>query len=271
MNPIVQIKNIGIDENNALNYILSINLRIDGLSFIITEGEQIAKAECYEWQAKDWASTYNHFTQIHNQSSLLMLQFSKTLIFVQSKESSLVPSEFFDKDKVDFLLETYLGTKQFVGHYQKLKYTDAFLVFGVDRNLKKSIVNLFPKAELYHHSAFLIDQLLQSGKTNALAIHIGTQSFEIAAICNGQLVGHNNFEFQNIDEFMFFLLSFVTQNGLDPKTSELIIGGKLMMDSKIGMKLSAFFPQINSSRSKSSDPKLTAFDNLIKSTLLANS
>ena len=271
MNPIQQIAEAEFHIQNTEKYILSISLKADGLSFVILNGQKIVKGEIYEWQAKTWKSATDNFRLIFNKHSFFNSTFSKIIILIKSQECTLVPNKYFDKSKNQVLLETYLGKKNFIAKSQALKLEEVNMIYGISPDLDKLITLQFPKANIFHQSAILIDSALKSAThKETISLSISTQSFEIIGIKDNKLMGHNHFNFQSIDEFMFLLLSFIKQNNFNIEALELKLSGKILMTSKIGENLERFFPNINQIDNGNLTQKEIAFVELKSHTLLAN-
>jgi len=272
LNPIHKIINSSYDSQNVKSKILSINLRIDGLSFIILESEIIFKAECYEWQSKGWEYATEQFSLIFENNKVFQSEFKKSIIILKTKESTLLPSKFFDKNKEEIILKTLLGIDKFDTYSHNLKNAEAVLVSAVHTRLKSLIKERFPKAEIFNYSSIFIDEAIKlSIKKETLLLDIGQQSFEIVSTKFGRIVSHNYFDFITVDEFMFFLLSFVKQNKIDLEKTQLLISGKIALESSIGKSLKKYFHNIEQMQSDSKNDKEEAFAELKNYTLIANS
>ena len=272
MNPIHKIINSSYDSQNVKSKILSINLRIDGLSFVIMESEIIFKAECYEWQSKGWEYATEQIKLIFEKNTVFQSEFKKTIIILKTKESTLVPSKFYDKNKEAVLLKTLLGIDNFDTYSHNLKNAEAVLVSAVHPRLKSLIKESFPKVEIFNYSTIFIDKAIKlSTKKETLLLDVGQQSFEIAATRSGKIISHNYFDFITVDEFMFFLLSFVKQNNIDLERVQLLISGKIALESNIGKSLKKYFHNIEQMLSDSKNDKEEAFAELKNYTLIANS
>jgi len=272
LNPIHKIINSSYDSQNVKSKILSINLRIDGLSFVIMESDIIFKAEYYEWQSKGWKYATEQFHLIFENNTVFQSEFKKSIIILKTKESTLVPSKFFVKDKEADLLKTLLGIDNFDTSSHNLKNAEAVLVSAVYPELNSLIKERFPKSELFNYSSIFIDKAVKlSIKKEILLLDVGQQSFEIVFAKFGKIISHNYFDFITVDEFMFFLLSFVKQNNINLERIQLVISGKISLESSIGKSLKKYFHSIEQMQSDSKNDKDGAFAELKNYTLIANS
>jgi hypothetical protein len=268
LNPIYKIENTQLVADNKENT-LSINVRIDGFSFIVSNSGNIIKGEAYEWQAKDWSLTNTKIAEILNSVTVFNNSFARVVCIFNGADNCLIPNEFYSKRDEKSALETYLGKNNFEVFSSKLKAMPAHLVFGIEKTLFSLISKKFSNVIALSSSALNIDTALKEvDKRPTIKLKIVKQEFEVIALSDGKLIAHNFFQFQTADEFMFLLLSFVQQNSFNPETVHLKVKGKLLRDSKIGLKLDKYFKNIE--LEKTIDNKEAAFTTLLNYTQLAN-
>ena len=272
MNPIHKISNSNYDSQNVKSKILSINLRVDGLSFVIMESDSIMIAECYEWQSKDWEYATQQYKEVFFNNSIFKKEFKRVIIILNTVENTLIPIKFHDKSKETIVLKTLLGIDNFGTFSFKLKNEDAILLTAINNSLNELIHNVFPEFDLISYSSFFIDEAINySEKKDTVMLNIAQQSFEIINTKSKKIIAHNYFDFTTADEFMFFVLSVIKQNNIDIENIQLLLSGKISMDSKIGKSLEKYFPTIKQLQKVSANDKEAAFKELKKYTLIANS
>lgn len=268
MNPVQKIENTQSNSDNKQN-ILSINVRIDGLSFIVLNNNNLILAEAYEWQAKDWSFAATKVDEIIKAKAIPNNHFKSTFCFLQNTDTCLIPKAFYLESENKNALEIYLGKTGFDVFSVELNNAPIHLVFGVDNEISKLIKSKFPQVEFFHNSSFKIDSAINDTfELQIVEIDINKQCLEVIGLIDNKLVAHNYFQFQTVDEFMFLLLSFVKQNNFDTEILVLKVAGKLLMNSKIGVKLDKYFKKIEIK--KIAETKEAAFESLKKNTLLAN-
>lgn len=268
LDPIQKIENNQISTDNKEN-ILSINIDIDGLSFIVFNEKTIFIAEKYQWQAKDWSFAATKIIDIFAKNFIFSKTYKKTLCFFQNRDTCLIPNAFYLPSENKNALETYLGKKDLAVFSSKLSKFQIHLLFAVDNEISKFLKSKLPQVEFLHNSAFNIDNAYRNSLENQIIkLDIYKQYFEVIGLSNRKLIAHNYFEFQTVDEFMFLLLSFVKNNNFDTEELILKVSGELMMNSKIGIKLNKYFKNIKFEVITNSKEAL--FETLKKYTLLAN-
>lgn len=270
INPKYKILNKELTSVNASQYRMSINVKIDGLSLLIIDDENIINAFNYQWQTNSWDQALENISEIINNSNFIQYNFKASYIFIDSQESMMIPKDFYSITKQQTLLETYIGNKDFTAYSQKLNNTDSYLVFGVYNKLSNYLRKQLPRAKFYHNTAMNIENTLANNKfSSILSMNINSHSFEIIASKNSDLLAYNTFNYKTLDEFMFFVLSFVKQNNFDTNTVKLILNEPLLMTSSIALQLKKYFSKFVEYKSNRIKNEVV-FDTLIKNTISAN-
>jgi len=236
------------------------------------ESEIIFNAECYEWQNKDWEYATQQYKEVFSNNSIFKNEYKRVIVILNTRENTIIPIKYYDKSKETIVLKTLFGIDNFVTFSSKLKNEDAILSTAINNALNELLHNVFPKFDLFSYSSFFIDEAINSSeKKGTVMLNIAQQSFEIINTKSKKIIAHNYFDFTTADEFMFFILSFIKQNNVDIESIQLLLSGKISMDSKIGKSLDKYFPTIKQLQKVSVNNKEAAFEGLKKYTLIANS
>ena len=253
-----KVINREVNKVNAPQYRMSINLRIDGLSLLIIQSENVINAFDYSWQASDWNVCANNLREVFSIQAFRSYDFKSIDVFIESEHSTIIPNELFQKELKQDLLNTYIGNSEYTAHLYKLDNENATIIFGVHKGLEEIISKLLKSPVFYSSSAMFIDEALMNNKgAKSISLLINSNRFEIIANSENGLLGHNNFQYHTIDEFMFLLLSFVKQQGFDVNKVKLALYNDLVIGSEIDNQLK--------------NQKEEAFSTLIKYTIIANS
>ncbi len=235
------------------------------------DSTNIVNAEYYEWQPKNWKYATEQFKAIFSNNITFKNNFKRVVIIIKTIENTIIPIKFYNENENSRVLKTLFEINDFTTFSHKFKNEDAILISAIDISLNKLISENFPKSDIYCQSLLSIDKAISnSNNKSTLVVDIGQHSFEIFAVKLNKIVAHNYFEYGSADEFMFFILSFIKQNSIDQNKYQLLLGGQISMDSKIGKNLRKYFPTIEYMYNNSTTDKLTIFENLKRLTLFAN-
>ena len=272
LNPVHKIIKTSISLSNAINFTLSISIKINGFCFIISDNKNTINAADFVWRAKDWSVANANIKEILLKQELLKYKYKKVSVFIESEQTTLIPTEFYSISNQQSALDIYLGNTHFIANAQKLTNENAYLVFGIEKDILNTLKKSFIRAKYYHHSAFSIDTALKNkGNTQTITLRIAQNSFEVIASNKGSLIAHNNFSYQTIDEFLFLLISFVKQQGFDIAKVNLIISGQLLMTSEIGKQLNLYFSNIIGTKNLELKNEEIPFSIIINHSIIANS
>ena len=249
MNPVQKISNYEIAESAIETYILSINLRIDGLSFLIRNRQQEdLHMEQFEWlNVKDWNQSKKNLSDLLSSHALLKHNFAYVQIFIQSTESFLIPDSLFSESKIKSLYNTYYGiSNHFIFSTKMKKPTpNAHMVFGLDKEIVQVINNKWKQVSWYHYSAFYLNVCHErSRQTQEVFVKLQQNYFEVVALMDQKLNAHNYFEFSNAEEFIFNLLSFIRQIDFDTEKLQLHLEGKITLSSVLHQLVKKYIPNL---------------------------
>ena len=275
MNPVQKISLIDIAESAIEKYILSINLRIDGLSLLIqNEQKENIHMEYFEWlNVKDWNKTKENLSILLSEHSLLKLDFPNVNIYIQSKGTFLVPDVVFSSSELKPLYKTYFGIENHDIFTQELKSPapNANMVFGLAQDITH-IVNSKWKNIIWQHCSYfyLSNCILRSKENQEVFVRLQSNYFEVIAFENKKLNSHNYFEFSNAEEFIFNLLSSIRQIGFDLVKLQLHLEGQITTSSMLHQLVKKYVPNMQFEPHKSEKPE-DAFYELIQAVNYAHS
>ncbi len=245
MNAIQKIAIDEVEKSAIEKYFLSINLRIDGLSFLIRNQKGInIHMEAFEWlNVTDWEKSIKYVAQLMNEHDLLKLDFVNPLIFVQSTDCMLIPSDLYQESKNKMLYKQYFGIENHKLYSSSLKTIK--LLYGVDNRLAKSIDAKWKGCRWNHLShSFLENSMNESGAGQEVYLKFDNAYFEVVALKNREIEAHNYFGFSSSEEFLFNLLSFIKQIGFDVNALKIIASGKILKASPLHILLEKYIPNV---------------------------
>lgn len=244
---------ISISEVNSAfieKYILSINIRIDGLSFLIQNDQnENIHMEYFEWlNVQDWTKTKNNLAYLIENNELLSHQYGKVNVFIQSTNSFIVPNELHTQENESKIYRRYLGIESHNIFSHSLSNTSlkAHLVYGIDNEIYNLIKLKWDSINWLHFSHIYVDECLNTSN-NAQEVFVKIQSnyFEVVGTKNKALESHNYFEFSGAEEFIFNLLSFIRQSNFDINVLDLHLSGKIQSSSKLHQLVTKYIPNVH--------------------------
>ncbi len=163
--------------------------------------------------------------------------FQSVSVAYVNRKSTLVPKPLFDNTlKEQFLtFNISLGEEEEVLS-DSLKNTAAVNVYAIPVSIHKAVKRLFPNARMVHFSSVLLDSLVLQNKNTPvprLICHVQSAQFELINVDNGKLIYYNSFEYQTIEDLIYYVLFVCEQLKRSPEEVELLVVGEVEKKSAL--------------------------------------
>ncbi len=208
------------------DYELSISIRRDGFSFLITHKQDvmaysyvIAVGEGREAAFKDFLA-----------QDILQPEFKSVSIIIVSPKYTLVPKKFYD----DTLLDKYVAMNfeksenESIITYESVN-TDAVLLFPIETTFWAMCRLAFKKNEIVSYVPHVAPTLEANCKSRKekLCVSVENSFFTALFIKGKELRFCNAFEFHNVNDFLFYVMNIFEQLHLNPLEVEVELSGKI--------------------------------------------
>jgi len=103
-------------------------------------------------------------------------------------------------------------------------------------NINNFIYDAFGEFTFKHFSTILIDELVKIENNSSFTkvyAHISTEHFEIVAVENGKLKLYNTFEYNNAEDFIYYILFTLEQLNYDPEKIDVVLIGNISKDDSL--------------------------------------
>ncbi len=229
---------------------LSILVSLYGLSFMLKNKGTIKHFE-YHFDKLNPIALESKLINIIKERPILQEPFSKVTLIHHNNLNTLVPQEFFNpdtlKDYLKFniqLLDNDFAAFDTIGSYQT---NNIYLPFV---NINNVFLDYNESITYFHSgSIFLekIDKILK--KRNELSLYevfvnIYPNDFQVAIFINEKLYLYNHFDYQDIDEFLYFLFFAIESVKVDEKKTKYTILG-VLENNDIVKNLKDFTPNVS--------------------------
>ena len=154
-----------------------------------------------------------------------------SIIFFQNP-STLVPYDFFDKQRLDDYLNLYFKKPNAeIVIYDKLIDQEKINVYSVPKKIYDIIDKLDIDFNIFHYNSLLIKKVLNlsSNKkfSKQLFIHLHFNAMDIFLVENKSLLFYNRFVIKKQNDFMYYLFFVIEQFDLGPLQFEIVFLGKI--------------------------------------------
>ena len=236
-----------IDETFDLNYtseyILSIQVSLDGFSFsILNTAQNKVVYLCHQdIFATEPDFQYKKLKSIYKESDLLELPYKKTrLYFSIPEKTTLVPVKLFKTDTATELYGLTFGLdKQTEVQSRYLPCLDAFAVFGIQKSILGILQEKHPGIEI--QNAIKLSACFANDDKQTLKVSVLRKHLMILSVHTG-LHYYNCFYHENENDMLFYILA--AAKSLDEEPSTIIMDGMVNKHSEIYHRLRQYFADV---------------------------
>ncbi|MCU4175286.1 DUF3822 family protein [Carboxylicivirga sp. N1Y90] len=219
------------DESITTSYFLSIRSSSDGLSFSVLDpvvNNYIAFVHLpFNDQSKEGIKTQEALLT----EKLLQFSYKKVLFMLDSNKATLVPTALYDPAKKGdlFKLNHNIELEDVELQVQKIKMADAWNIFSVPKFLYHLAKTQFESISFYQHYSPFVETCLLSSLNNKQKsiIHIGIHAdfFDIVVLESRKLKLCNSFKYNNVNDFIYFVLYTFEQLELASNSTTVLMHG----------------------------------------------
>jgi hypothetical protein len=214
------------DLEKSYEYILSIQLRLDGFSFLIEheQNKTIAAFKHTPVTISQPGLITRRFQDWVNQEAMLQKTYAKQRLVYFSEHFSLIPEKLYDASQneniANILFNTQFKTELVSNIIMK---PEARLIFALPDGLHAILANLLGNYNLLHPMQLALNKL-QKYNLGLILIFNG-KSVMLTALKNDKIELINNFVLHHSNDFFYYVLTALKEIELSAKTTPVFYGG----------------------------------------------
>lgn len=235
LNPYLSKFSTDFDVEKATQYRLTIQFSLGGLSFALfdTKNIQLVGLECYQ---SDLLSNSNDVFRTLERAldakGLNNKTFHSVTCIVDERTTLLVPEALYNPSNNESLLHFNFNLPtDYSILSEKIIALQTVNLYGLPTALLNKIKSKWPEAIVTHSTAVMLDSLKTTEKP-IVYVNVRNRDFDMA-IVKDKLLFFNNFKFNTIDDFAYFLLFAMEQYGLSGQNSPIVFSGLILPSSDI--------------------------------------
>ena len=243
------IKDESFEIQKTKDYILSIQVSLDGFSFLIVHPDEkrivaykstsvlISSANLLARRLKEWLE----------EEELLKNQFKSVRSFIVSESFTLIPEEYSGREWQRNLTST-LFDKKIHNHFteNKINQLDANLIFPVSQDILSVLHHFFSKnIEIIHPVTNLLNVIFESEKENQAVVLPTKKYFYLIIKYNNKLLIANSFPTMHQNDLVYNVLNTFKQLDVARSETDLYIAGSIEQNTEIINLLMPFFINIS--------------------------
>lgn len=184
--------------------------------------------------------------QLARQNDFFAHSYGQVQIAITGAHYTLVPGALFvNANKEQILRFNHaLGADETV-LADEIVSAGSFCVYAVNTQVKELLDQVFPNNHIRHKATCLIEQLpaLGSRTHKTCLVNVEADTLDIA-LYDKKLAFFNSFSFQTAEDFLYFILASLGQNGFATEDSEIILAGEIEAGSALHNTLKKYIPRM---------------------------
>ena len=237
LNPYISQFGEEFDAEKSSQYKMTIQCALGGLSFALldTAAQKLIALECYQSDLlADSDDLFRTLERALESKGLNNKTFQSVTCIIDNRYCILVPEPLFNKDDqakyLDFgfqLPEVYsIGS-------ERLELVQSYNVFAYLKALKDKVLSKWENANIIHSSSVFINSIMQNTESNGAFVNVRNRDFDMLIKKDSKLLFFNNFKFVTKEDFAYFLLFAMEQNGVSGQDTPISFSGLIRPASDI--------------------------------------
>ncbi|MBI9059272.1 MAG: DUF3822 family protein [Labilibaculum sp.] len=238
------------DKNKTKEYVLSIQVSLDGFSFTVLNGNKkcIVLNRFSPFLKNGDKNPIASFVELVRNHELLNLDFKQITVLWVSNKILILPEEFFSEEFAfeSFQLSHDLKTEDSL-LWNKIPELNAWGVFSIPTCITDFIHSHFANVKLYHHSLpFFSLSLKEKLPDGHPQVFLNVQNDFFHVIIPDRKGKHfiNTFTYNTDSDLAYYILNIFKQQNLNNERSKLIIDGAVQEESKVVQLLKKYLGQV---------------------------
>ena len=237
LNPYISQFGEEFDAEKSSQYKMTIQCALGGLSFALldTTTRRIIALECYQSDLlSDSDDLFRTLERALESKGLNNKTFQSVTCIIDNRYCTLVPEPLFNKDdQATYLDFGFQIPEGYAIGSERLASTQCHNVFAYLKALQDKVLSKWGNAKLIHSSSVLINSIMQNTENNGVYVNVRNRDFDILIKKNGKLLFFNNFRFNTKEDFAYFLLFAMEQNGVSGQDIPVSFSGLIRPASDI--------------------------------------
>jgi hypothetical protein len=226
-----------LDLNQTGSYHLSMQLGVKGFGYTIldTVRNKYVALRHYSFQnGRDMDKMNEEVGQLIASDEFLQKNYKSVYFLYPTQKFTLVPSPLFSKEQAPlfFGFNHEIAPGELI-QTNRLKHTDAYLLFAVPGVIHERLINRYPSMQFFHQGFPLLESLLPHGSAahSTACLCLNGDFLDICVTEKKKLRFYNTFSYTSEQDMLFFVLYVFEQLKLGQEDTELIACGDLSKTS----------------------------------------
>ena len=237
LNPYICQYGEEFDAEKSSHYRMTIQCSLGGLSFALLDAETqtLVALECYQSDLlADSNDLFRTLERALEDKGLNNKSFASVTFITDNRYCSLIPEPLFNEaDQAKYLDFAFQIPDAYTIVSERLVSAQCFNVFALPTALKDKLTGKWPNIRITHSSSIFVDSNMKSEDNNGVFVNVRNRDFDLLVKKEGKLHFFNNYKFNTKEDFAYFLLFAMEQNGLSGQDTLVRFSGLIRPASDI--------------------------------------
>ncbi|MCJ0742896.1 DUF3822 family protein [Pedobacter montanisoli] len=221
---------------------LIVKIGSGNLSYAIINNDEARVIALYD--EPECTNSIQKFNQLLKTDTYLTLPYAKINVAVNTGNIAFIPNELFDEDEVNTYTQYFSEDSAKQVFLQPDHAAGFTTVFSLPLLTEKSISGVWSHYKVYQQNQGLIALAKNFEKQNLL-LDFSANTFEALVFNDGILQFQQHYEFDNNEEFVYYLLLITQQLNLDFNQTSVSVSGIIHLNDEKWSSIKKYFTNLN--------------------------
>ncbi len=237
LNPYISQFGEEFDAEKSLQYRLAIQFSLGGLSFALLDSktQTLVALECYQSDLlTDSDDLFRALERALESKGLNNSSFQSVTYLIDNRYAILVPNPVFNEaDLAKYLDFGFQIPEGYAIVSEPLTAMRCHHVFAFPKALQDKVQSKWKEVKITHSSRIFLDSAMQSNVDTGVFVQVRNRDFDMLVKKENKLFFFNNFKFNTKEDFAYFLLFAMEQNGCSGQDTPVCFSGLIRPASDI--------------------------------------
>ena len=237
MNPYISQFDEEFDAEKSSQYRMAIQFTLGGLSYALLDNEThtLIALECYQSDLlSDSGDLFHALERALESKGLNNKVFHSVTYLVNNRFCAFVPEPLFDEaDQAKHLDFAFQIPEGYAIDSERLETSPCYNVYAAPKALLDMVTAKWREARIIHSSTLFVDSAMHTDKETGVFVQVNNRDFDMMVKKEGKLFFFNNFKFVTKEDFAYFLLFAMEQNGMGGQDTPVCFSGLIRPASEI--------------------------------------
>ena len=237
LNPYISHYGEEFDAEKSSQYRMAIQFSLGGLSYALLDNEShtLMALECYQSDLlADSSDLFRTLERALESKGLNNKAFLSVTCLIGNRLCTLVPEPLFDEaDQAKHLEFAFQIPDGYTIASERMETAACYSVYACPKALLDMISAKWKDATCKHSSTVFIDSAMRADVETGVFVQVNNRDFDMMVKKDGKLFFFNNFKFVTREDFAYFLLFAMEQNGMAGQDTPVCFSGLIRPASEI--------------------------------------